>query len=174
MKLLKFINQLETQYSFFNNKPLSFEDLLIWAENLDIICLPDKRISSALSFISRYGDKIILYNPELHPDHLTLAIGHELGHWLLGHVECGEMLYNPYGYFCTSGIEKDAGIIGFLCWFPTWRLERVLRQRGYLDPEELACENSTCDTEWSLLVKLFHARAKIFRAWRRLIYDENP
>ncbi len=164
--LYDFICKLERQYDFYNKKPCSVNFLLSWIQSLDISVIIDKRVNTGLSFLSPKGRKVIIYNPYLNPDQLILTLGHELGHWLLGHVQNAELLYDPNGLFCTSGIEKDAGIIGFLCWYPTWKLEKVHKQRGYLDPQELAWENSTCDTEWEFLVKAFVARCRIYRAWR--------
>jgi len=169
--LYKFIYRLERRYSFFNKKFCSADFLLSWAEDLGINAIPDRRIDKALSFISPKGKKVTLYNPYLNPDQLTLTIGHELGHWLLGHVENAKVLYNPNGLFCTSGFEKDAGIIGFLCWYPTWKLEETYKQRNYLDPQELAWENANCDTEWDFLVEAFAARGRIYRAWKKKLLE---
>ena len=176
--LSEFISKLERDFPFFNQKSLTRKDLTSWASSLGIYTVKDRDVKTALSFITLKGNKVILYNPEIHPDNLILSLGHELGHWLLGHVEYGEVLFNPSAYFSTSGLEKDAGVIGFLCWFPTWRLEEIYQQRGYLELQELAWEYHNCDSEWDLLLKLFHARCRIFRAWKRSLSQpvsrENP
>ena len=166
--LYRLIFQLEKTYNFYNKKALSVDFLLKWLESLNITSIPDKDIRTALSFITPKNNKVVVYNPHLHPDQLVVTLGHELGHWLLGHIECAQTLYDTSNLFATSGIEKDAGIIGFLCWYPTMTLDFIVQERGYLDIEEIAWEISNCDTEWALLRELMKARVRIYRAWKRI------
>jgi len=164
------IKRLEKEYNFFNRKPLDCEFLLQWLENLGYPAIPDKGIKYALTLKNKKSKKrkgVILYNPHLHPDDLTLTLGHELGHILLGHIDSAEVLFSNHSYFSKSGLEKDAGIIGFLCWLPTPFL-RKLESEERLIPEELAWELHTCDTEWNLMSKLCKARIRIYKALKRI------
>ena len=162
------IKQFEKQFAWqgFNRKSLSQDDLLIWLKNLGVISLPDKKIPEAI--LLKYKEKpLLFYNPYLHPDKLIITLGHELGHILLGHTDHVKILFSKYSYFSKSGLEKDAGIIGFLCWLPTPFLRKLETQERLSIPE-LAWELSTCDTEWELMYKLCDARMRIYNAWKRI------
>jgi hypothetical protein len=162
------IKRLEQKFKEigFNQKFFSADDLLIWLENLGVLALPDKGIEEAL-LLKHKENLLIFYNPYLHPDQLKLALGHELGHILLGHAEYAEVLFSKHTFFSKTGLEKDVGIIGFLCWVPTWFLKKLdLEER--LSPEELAWELNTCDTEYPLIWELCKARIRIYKALKRL------
>ena len=162
------IKRLEQKFDRigFNKKFLSADDLFIWLENLGVITLPDKLIEEAL--LLKHKEKLLIfYNPYLHPDQLKLTLGHELGHILLGHIDSAEILFSSHTHFATSGLEKDAGIIGFLSWVPTWFIKK-LEAEGRLSAEELAWELHTCDTEYPLIWELCKARIRIYKALKRL------
>lgn len=162
------IKQIENTYPFFNRKSLSSDFLLQWLESLGVITRPDHSIPNAI-LMNFLGRKVLLYNPWLHPDELTLTLGHELGHILLGHTDHFEVLFSNKAYFSKSKLEKDAGIIGFLCWLPTPHLQKFEAQ-GRLSTEELAWELKNCDTEWNLLYKLCHSRLRIYAGLKRIEY----
>jgi len=150
----------------FNRFFMSADDIIKIMGNLGIIVEPDRNIEKAVSFITpRKKRKVTLYNYWMHPDELTLVLGHELGHWLLGHIDCQGLFFSESSLFARSGIEKDAGVIGFLCWCPTPWLEKKI-QEGCLEPGELAWELKCCDTEWDRLVEYVKGRLRIYRAWK--------
>jgi len=160
------IKQIEKAYPFFNRNPLSSDFLLKWLDHLGVIARPDRGIQNAV-LMNFLGRKVLLYNPWLHPYELILTLGHELGHILLGHADYFEVLFNDKAYFSKSQIEKDAGIIGFLCWVPTPQLQK-LESQGRLFTEELVWELKNCDTEWELLYKLCYSRLRIYAGLKRI------
>ena len=160
------IKRIEREWLFFNRSRLYIDFLLDWLYRLNVKAVPDKEVKSALLF---KGSKkhLLFYNPYLHPDELILTLGHELGHILLGHLDYADILFSDRTFFSKSGLEKDAGIIGFLCWLPTPFL-RKLETQERLSIFELAWELNTCDTEWELMYKLCEARMRIYNAWKRI------
>ncbi len=110
------IQKLEKTWPAFNKESFTSEDIVTLAERIGIITITDKTIPSASAF--HFENKpFILYNPHQSETNLVMALGHELGHFGLGHVEMDDtFLYTSP--FTASGIEKDAGIIGFLFWLP--------------------------------------------------------
>lgn len=160
------IKQIENTYSFFNRKSLSSDFLLQWLESLGVITRSDLSVSYAvlMNFLDK---KFLLYNPWLHPDELVLTLGHEIGHILLGHIDHFEVLFSNKAFFSKSRLEKDAGIIGFLCWLPTPYLQK-LEAQGRLSVEELAWELKNCDTEWDLLYQLCKARLRIYAGFKKI------
>jgi Zn-dependent peptidase ImmA (M78 family) len=80
-----------------------------------------------------------LYNPHLPDTQLTLALAHDLGHNLLGHIENSRNMNfkSPIkSLFATERMERDASVIAFLCLIPTHILiDMALRDR--LQQEEL-------------------------------------
>ena len=158
------IRNLEREFTFFNSIRLNHSFLLSWLKNLGYIPLFELSLKQTLLLPK---ERIVIYDPYMHPDELTVALGHEIGHILLGHAEYYDVLFHPQTYFSKSGLEKDAGIIGFLCWLPTPEVAKLYHQ-GRLSPEELAWELKTCDTEWELLWKLCRARIRIFEGLLRI------
>ncbi|MEM4958329.1 MAG: ImmA/IrrE family metallo-endopeptidase [Nanopusillaceae archaeon] len=158
------IVQLENNFDFFNRKKLSPTFLLSWLSSLGYTTLPDLTLKQTFLLPK---ERIVIYDPQMHPDELTVALGHEIGHILLGHVDYYDVLFHPQTYFSKSGLEKDAGIVGFLCWLPTSEVAKLYHQER-LSPEELAWEFKTCDTEWELLWKLCRARIRIFEGLLRI------
>jgi len=162
--IYKVILNLQKFFVFFNAQRLSPTFLLSWLESLGYIPLPEPSLKQTILLPK---ERIVIYDPYMHPDELTVALGHEIGHILLGHVEYYDVLFHPQTYFSKSGLEKDAGIIGFLCWLPTPEVAKFYHQER-LSPEELAWELKTCDTEWELLWKLCRARIQIFKGLLRI------
>ncbi len=164
------IKRLEKKYNFFNCYFLSHEFILKWLDHLGYPAIPDREVKTAVILKNKKSNKrkgIILYNPHLQSDNLILTLGHELGHILLGHLDYADVLFSDKTFFSKSGLEKDAGIIGFLCWLPTPFL-RKLEMQERLSIPELAWELNTCDTEWELMYKLCEARIKIYKALKRI------
>jgi len=160
------IKRIEQEWLFFNRTKLSVDFLLDWLYHLNVVAIPDKEIKTAILF-KKSKKNFLFYNPYLHPDELIVTLGHELGHILLGHLDYADVLFSDKTFFSKSGLEKDAGIIGFLCWLPTPFL-RKLEMQERLSIPELAWELSTCDTEWGLMYKLCEARIKIYNAFKRI------
>ncbi len=152
----------------FNKRPQTVKALISFLSELGVETIEDTGINNALSIFAANKRCITFYNPNMNYDHQVLVLGHELGHWLLGHVQAADLLFNPQHFFVTSGFEKDAGIIGFLCWYPTPYIDKFIEQTGYLSYEELAYLHSNCDTEWPFMLEAFKARCKIYRAWMRI------
>ncbi|WP_148236960.1 hypothetical protein [Thermodesulfatator indicus] len=150
----------------FNCKPFSFDDLLVWIENLGAIPLQDRTVK-VTTFLFYRDKKFILYNTGANPLELLLSLGHEAGHLALGHYETGELLPHAPSLWARNGLEKDAGIVGFLCWLPTPEFERIL-QKTEPHPEVLANELATCDSEWPFLLKASEARLRIWRGLRKI------
>ncbi len=165
------IKKLEHFFPFFNRKALTADDLLVWCELLGLKVITDLGVEGAFTFKPSEEKLLIVYNPHLPPDKLVLVLGHEIGHYLLGHTKHAKILFSPTNVFCKTGLEKDAGIIGFLCWLPTKRLKRLLRNPDCYYPEGLAQELATCDSEWQFLVKACSARLRIYNALKRV--EEN-
>lgn len=110
------IHKLEKTWPDFNKESFTSEDIVTLAERIGILTITDKTISSASAFHFE-NRPIILYNPQQCETNLVMALGHELGHFGLGHVEMDDtFLYTSS--FTASVIEKDAVIIGFLFWLP--------------------------------------------------------
>ncbi len=165
------ISRLEKGFSFFNRHALSADDLLNWASILGIKTVPDTSVRRAFTgFIRKHP--LIIYNPHLPPDDLILTLGHELGHHLLGHIEHADLFFSEASLFCRNGIEKDAGIVGFLCWLPTKKLQE-LDVQDRLDAQELAWELKNCDSEWDFLLKVCHARIRIYEGYKILTFDSR-
>lgn len=164
-KILNF-ERMYAKFSF-NKKSQTVQSLIMFLSELGVETIEDTGINDALSVIATNRRCITCYNPYLNYDQQVIVLGHELGHWLLGHVHAADLLFNPRHFFITSGLEKDAGIIGFLCWYPTPYIDKFIEQTGYLSYEELAYLHSNCDTEWSFMVEAFEARCRIYRAWMR-------
>jgi len=162
--IYKVILNLQKFFVFFNAQRLSPTFLLSWLESLGYTSLPEPSFKQTILLPKEH---LVIYDPYMHYDELTVALGHEIGHILLGHVEYYDVLFHPQTYFSKSGLEKDAGIIGFLCWLPTPEVAKFYHQER-LSPEELAWELKTCDTEWELLWKLCRARIQIFKGLLRI------
>lgn len=169
--LFKVIKQIEKQFPFFNRNFLSPDDIVVFMELIGVEAVVDTTIDGAFSFITPKGKRITLYNPFQQPDLLTLCLGHELGHWLLGHVNHQGLYFSRESLFSRSGIEKDAGIIGFLAWLPTPYLNHLSQYPDLMYPERLAWELKTCDTEWNLLVRACTSRLRIYRALMKISKD---
>lgn len=167
------IQRLEWFFPFFNRRFLMADDLLIWAELLGLEAIPDSVVKKAFTFRTRDKKFFIVYNPHLPPDELVVTLGHEIGHHVLGHTEHAEILFSPANAFCKTGLEKDAGIIGFLAWLPTRELERLLRDSDCYHPESLARELANCDTEWPFLIKACKARLRIWKNFKKIQSRKN-
>lgn len=154
----------------FNRRALGLENLLAWAEDLGGIPLEDHTVPSTAFFLYRRRP-FILYNPDQHPLNLVLSLGHEVGHLLFRHHET--MFFRPHraNLWARNGDEKDAGVVGFLCWLPTRELRKLLRNPELEHPEALARELATCDSEWPFLVKACEARLRIWRGLQRIVKE---
>ena len=162
--LYEFILRLEKQIPGFNTKLALGEDIVTWAEQCGILVLDDRSISAAVSL--KYKRKnIILVNPWICDHEKVLAIGHELGHHVLGHVDSEQELhFDPSSLFSHWGTEKDASIIGHLCLIPTTTIIR-LAQESRLNVEELYNElYPWMEADEEIAMKICEARMRIFGA----------
>lgn len=129
---------LQTQFPFFNTSLLSSNEILNWAQALGIFAVADREIPYAQTLIHN-SNRIILYNPNLPETELTLALAHDLGHNLLGHLEIAQTLnfQNPVkSVFSRNRIERDASVIALLSLIPTHILINMALQ-GRLEAVEL-------------------------------------
>jgi Zn-dependent peptidase ImmA (M78 family) len=152
----------------FNAESMSTEDVVGWAENLGIVVLEDRSVPFAVSL--KYKDtRMILHTPLMSEYEKILAIGHELGHHVLGHVDSErELHFRPASLFSHYGMEKNASIIGHLCLMPTTGLFQ-LAKRGRLDAEELYRElQPWMDMEEGFAWEICMARINIFRDFIRV------
>lgn len=158
------IFDLEKKWQGFNQKPFSKDDLIQLADRNNIIALEDHTVLNACAL--RYkADNIILYNPHQPDIDLILGIGHELGHFSLGHVKADEAPLHA-NYLSNSAKEKDAGIIGFLFWAPTPDLYQM-KANGRLNLEEVYsnCRNNCYgDIAGVDLETVCSARLRIYNA----------
>lgn len=165
--IYRMIFNLETDWQGFNRTPFSKDDLIELAERNDIVVLKDYSVKNAC--VLNYNDrKVVFYNPHQSDIDFTLSLGHELGHIGLGHVEPhGEPLHA--NFYSSSGIEKDAGIIGFLFWAPTRDLYKMDIE-GCLNMEEVYnnCRDQRYgDIEGAEIEKVCSARLRIYNALKR-------
>ncbi len=165
--------RIQRRYPFFNQDILTSEDLLVWAESMGIFTIHVNDASVPHACITRRnGNLVILYNPRLSETDLTLAIGHDLMHALLGHVgKTGKLRYsNPvlalYGH---NRKEKDASIGALLCLLPANRLMK-LKLEGRLSPEDLYADlvPQFGDYEGDIGLCLCRERIKIFHQFMEM------
>jgi Zn-dependent peptidase ImmA (M78 family) len=132
------IKSLQTQFPFFNTSLLSSNEIIKWAQKLNIYALSYVKVPYAQTFIHK-SNRIILYNPKLTETELTLALAHDLGHNLLGHIEASQGLcfQNPVNVmFSRNRVEREASIFALLSLLPTHIPIRLALQ-GRLEPQEL-------------------------------------
>ncbi len=165
--LFEDISALELNWTGFNEKEFSVNDLLKIAEHNNIIVLEDGTIDRPACTLIYKNKKFIYYNPCESKTDLILALGHELGHIGLGHVTSDKILYSDT--FAKSGIEKDAGIVGFLFWHPSLELYK-LDLEGRLDIEEVYKYHKNTNGRDLLeddLMRLCMSRLRIYKGLRR-------
>lgn len=133
----------------------------------DIVVIEDGKIERPACTFLYENKKYIYYNPCRSKIDLILALGHELGHVGLGHVTSDKILYSDT--FATSGIEKDAGIVGFLFWHPSLELYK-LDLEGRLDIEEVYKYHKNINGSDLLeddFMRLCMSRLRIYKGLRR-------
>ena len=157
---------IEEWHPPFNKKPLTVPALKELAKQAKITVVEDFSVTTAVSF--KYKKRNLIYfNPQQPYQQQVLCLGHEIGHFLLGHHDAWELYFNPLSMFTRHGIEKEASIIGFLCLSPTFALDKLAYQER-LDVEEIYHELCPCgELEEDLCWKLAQARMRIYRAFMR-------
>lgn len=162
------IVNLERRWHGFNNKPFSSTDLIELSRDLSIIVAQNHLIEKAGIF-KFDGKTTIIYNPHQPELDLILALGHELGHYALGHVTDEHGTFHPASidHFSFSGIEKDAGIIGFLFWAPSHILDSYSDARFI--PERLfdSIKHFSDEVSAEHMVEVCNARGRIYNAFKR-------
>ena len=162
------ILKLQEVTGLFNREPITSEKLIGLAAQKGIRAFTDLSTLTAEAFIYK-NKSYIAYNPHLPESHIVLNVGHELGHFGLGHIA-------PHKSPLTASIfskrrnERDAGIIGFLCWIPTNELCRMERN-GKLNIDELyklirCLDGDLIEDE---VLRLCHSRISIYNGFRRVI-----
>ena len=128
------IKTLEKRWPLFNREPFTKAHCLKLLEEMGVIPVADRQVPEAMALC--HGKKaLVVYNPHLSDSDLVLNIGHELGHFALGHIKSTRRPILSR-IFSKTTEEKDAGIIGFLMWAPTPELCRIC-DKGRLNIEEL-------------------------------------
>lgn len=157
---------LERNWAGFNDKPFSSRELIDFSRNLGVAVEKDHSIDCAGIF-KFDGDTVILYNPHQPELDLILSLGHELGHYALGHVADENGMFQP-NHFSFKGIEKDAGIIGFLFWLPSHYLHRYREMKEI--PERLfdSMRHFSDEVREEDLARICRGRFRIYRAFNRV------
>lgn len=168
MALIDSIYRIEQQNPLFNRQSMSYDDLLRWAETLGIVVIEDRTVKCAMA-LKYKGTPVIIINPWDDPLIKRFALGHELGHHLLGHVENAAYHSAADGLFSKRGIEKDASIVSYLCWIPTVDICRKLFTNGRVSTEDIFNSVVNCDGDHQLLMNLLTARMRIFSAYLNVL-----
>ncbi|WP_054030973.1 ImmA/IrrE family metallo-endopeptidase [Desulfatitalea tepidiphila] len=162
------IKTLEKRWPLFNREPLTKAHCLKLLEEMGVIALEDRQVPEAMALW--YQKKaFVIYNPHLSDSDLVLNIGHELGHFALGHIKSTRLPILSR-IFSKTIEEKDAGIIGFLMWAPTAELCRMY-DKGRLNIEELYryVKFRDGDIEEDKALRLCHSRIRIFNGLQRTL-----
>jgi Zn-dependent peptidase ImmA (M78 family) len=159
---------LERKWDLFNKEPYTSNALIKLADHLGIITYSDKGIKDGAA-LNYQGRRVIAYNPHQTESHLTLILGHEIAHHVLGHImPNGEPKYtNLFDKHYKE--EKEAGILGFLFWLPTTELCRM-ECNGRLQIDELYKYARFYDPELTEdeILKLCESRISIYNALKRI------
>lgn len=163
--------KLERSWKGFNRKQFSSKELIELAHSLGITVATDYFVEKG-AIVNFKGKKAILYNPHQPELELAMTIGHELGHYALGHVSDEGGLYGP-DPFSFKGIEKGAGIIGFLFWQPTHQLHRYPEMKEI--PERLfdSMRHFSDEVKEDDLARICRGRFRIYRAFNRVNLDRG-
>lgn len=163
------VKSLERQWGSFNREPFTFSKVESLCRRMRIKLDPDRSISKAAAFIHK-GKRYILYNPYQTDTYLLLNIGHEIGHFSLGHIKKNDphLYSNPFEV--RKMRERYAGIIGFLMWLPSSEVCKMMHD-GVLDIDEMYkfVRWNDPDLTYQEALKLCTSRISIFNAYRRRI-----
>ncbi len=162
------IKTLEKRWPLFNREPFTKAHCLKLLKHMGVIALADNLVPEAMAY--RYEKRaFVFYNPHLSDGDLVLNIGHEVGHFALGHIKSTRRPILSR-IFSKTIEEKDAGIIGFLMWAPTFELCRMY-DKGWLNIEELYryVKFRDGDIEEDKALRLCHSRIRIFNGLMRTI-----
>lgn len=172
--LFEELASLQRRFPFFNRATLSSLDLLRWIEDLEVYPVADRKASFA-SISKLDGHSVIYYNPNLQETLLILALGHELAHQLLGHLESIYPLRfsSPFqSHPAHDRDEREASIFASLCLIPTPNLIKLKLQERF-SPEDLYADLTPLfgeyerDFGWRIClerVRIFNELLEICRA----------
>ena len=146
----------------FNRSFLNYEKVLMLIERMKVCVVEDKTFKEPFLWFDS-GKKVLFYNPEIHPEKLTLRLGHELGHLICGHYTENAVYFKSFDRILTKKMERDADIVGYLCWIPTSYLNSI-NEYGW-DAEEIVKDLSNCDTDYQFLYQNLSARLRIYKAY---------
>ena len=160
--------ELEKKRRVFNSEPFTIEQIKKLCDHHNITPLTDHTVDGAVAYRHRRKN-IILDNPILTAIQLVLNLGHEFGHFPLGHVKDHGSPLHMSDPFADQGKEKDAGIIGFLMWLPTKEICKMIRD-GRIDIEEVLNFSRYIDPDLTEdeALEICNARIRIFNALRRV------
>ena len=146
----------------FNRYFLDYEKVLMMIERMGVQSAKDRKFKDPFLWCGD-GKKVLFYNPEVHPEELVIKLGHELGHLICEHYREDFMWIKSAHRVFSNRMEKDADVIGYLCWIPTPYLDRV---RGYSwDIDEVVKDLSNCDTEYGIIYKNLPVRFQIYQEY---------
>ena len=124
MRFEEKLDSISYEWPSFNRDPLDFWQLTARSEELGIETAKSTAIQGGCLRITD-GAPRITYNPELPALYRALVIGHELGHFLLGHIsDGGGAEFSPLSH-CRGGDELEATIFAHLCLLPTPLIETL-------------------------------------------------
>ena len=146
----------------FNRDFLNYEKVLMMLERMGVQAVEDRSLKAPFLWCER-GRKVVFYSSEVYPEELTLKLGHELGHVICEHCRESSMWIKSVHRIFSNRMEREADVIGYLCWIPTPYLERVA-QWGW-DAGEVMEDLITCDTELAFLEKRLPSRFQIYREY---------
>jgi hypothetical protein len=163
------VHILERQWGSFNREPYTVSEAALLCKRMSIRLEPDRSVAHAAAFIFE-GKKHILYNPHHTRTDILLNIGHEIGHFSLGHVRTGGPPFFSSPLEIRKKMERYAGIIGFLMWLPNTEICKMMHG-DTLDIEEMFnyVRWKDSDVTYDYALKLCTARISIFNAYRRIM-----
>ena len=146
----------------FNRCFLDYEKVLIMIERMGVQSAEDRFFKEPFLWCGN-GKKVLFYNPEVHPEELVIKLGHELGHLICEHYREDFTWFKNAHRLFSRKMERDADVIGYLCWIPTPYLDRVRRYSWDID--EVVKDLSNCDTEYGIIYKNLPVRLEIYQEY---------
>lgn len=163
------VNAIERQWGSFNVEPYTVSEAATLCQRMNIRLEHDRSVSNAAAFIYK-GKKHILFNPYHTETDTLLNIGHEIGHFSLGHIKTGCSPFYSSPLEIRKKQERYAGIIGFLMWLPNAEVCKMMRH-GIMDIGEMYkyVRWKDPDLTYHETLKLCTSRISIFNAYRRMM-----
>lgn len=155
----------------FNKVFLTPEKVIMMIEVFGVKVIEDKTFPAPFLLVknNKNGngskEKILVYNPHSSPERLVHSLGHELGHLILGDYEDLKLEGINGNLKIHAKSERDADIIGYLCWIPT---SYFLSFDKIVDEEFFLKDLQNCDTDFQFLHDHLPARLRILRSFYKV------